>query len=170
MLRRTVAAFDNWTVAPMTLDELKSHLLADIPLARAMALDLAGWDGRTFVVTAPLEPNRNDKGCAFGGSLASLMTLAGWGASVLRLGERAEGAEVYVQDSHIRYLAPVWQDIVIHAFSDDEAPEAFAAAYLDRGRARTHVQAECRLDDGTVAASLSARFVAIDPKRPRPAS
>ncbi len=152
----------------MTLDELKTRLLADIPLARAMALDLAGWDGQRLVLTAPLSPNRNDKGCAFGGSLASLMTLAAWGASVLRLGEQADGAEVYVQDSQIRYLAPVWQDIEIHAWADDAEPEAFPATFRDRGRARTHLVAECRLADGSLAAAMTARFVAIDPRRPRP--
>lgn len=151
----------------MTLDDIKTHLLDDIPLARAMDLDLSSWDGQRLVLTAPLAPNRNDKGCAFGGSLASLMTLAGWGATVLRMDELAEGAEVYVQDSQIRYLAPVWQDIEVHAWALDDDAAAFRATYGARGRARTTIQAECRLADGTVAASLSARFVAIDPRRPR---
>lgn len=151
----------------MTLVELNSQLLADIPLAQAMALELADWDGRRLLLTAPLAPNRNDKGCAFGGSLASLMTLAGWGSTVLRMGDLAEGAEVYVQDSQIQYLAPVWQDIEIHAWAEDEDNDAFRAAYRGRGRARTRIQAECRLADGVVAAALSARFVAIDPRRRR---
>jgi thioesterase domain-containing protein len=151
----------------MTPHDLTAKLLNDIPLARAMELTLEQWNGRELVLTAPLSPNRNDKGCAFGGSLASLMTLAGWGATVLRMGELAEGAEVYVQDSQIQYLAPVWQTIRIHAWSLDEDDNAFNAAYRSRGRARARLQAECRLDDGVVAASLSARFVALDPRRPR---
>src|SRR5690606_31365344 len=141
----------------MTPEELEQALLDDIPLARAMALRVAGWDGRHLRLAAPLGPNRNDKGCAFGGSLASLMTLAGWGSAMLRLGDLGADAEVYVQDSQIRYLAPVWQDIDVLAWPPEEEGDAFLQAYRERGRARTQVRAECRLADGTVAASLEAR-------------
>ena len=67
---------------------LEHELLAEIPLARAMALRVAAYDGDSLALAAPLAPNVNDKGCAFGGSLASLMTLAGWG--VIRLAVAAE--------------------------------------------------------------------------------
>jgi thioesterase domain-containing protein len=153
----------------MTPSALEHHLLDTIPLARAMALRVVGLAQDGLVLRAPLAENRNDKGCAFGGSLASLMTLAGWGAAVLRLD--AAAAEIYVQDSSIDYLAPVWQDLVVTAWLDvDDDGGAFVQAYADKGRARARVRAQCRLDDGTVAATLVARFVAIDPARrpPRP--
>ncbi len=150
----------------MTPPELEQHLLDTIPLARAMQLRLTGYEHDRLSLQAPLAANRNDKGCAFGGSLASLMTLAGWGCAVLGLGERGDGAEVYVQDSEVRYLAPVWQSLVVIAWLDDgDNGLGFAAAYATRGRSRTVARAECRLDDGTVAARMSARFVAIDPAR-----
>lgn len=150
----------------MTIIELERHLLDTIPLARAMELRLERYEHGRMYLSAPLSPNRNDKGCAFGGSLASLMTLAGWASSVLALGARGADAEVYVQDSHVRYLAPVWQAIEVVGWleADPEGPE-FAATYAARGRARVQGRAECRLLDGTVASSLSARFVAIDPAR-----
>lgn len=150
----------------MTPDTLERHLLDAIPLARAMALRVAGYDGVELRLTAPLSPNRNDKGCAFGGSLASLMTLAGWGVAALRLDRQGEDAEIYVQDSTIRYLAPVWEDLSIAAWIEvDDGGAAFIAGYAARGRARANIRAECRLSDGVVAASLQARFVAIDPAR-----
>ena len=90
--------------------ELERELLDEIPLARAMALTVAGYDGATLALAVPLGPNGNDKGCAFGGSLASLMTLAGWGLVHLALKARGHAADIYVQDSTIHYLAPVWQD------------------------------------------------------------
>jgi hypothetical protein len=54
----------------------QAQLLADIPLTRFMHLAITGWDGDSLRMSAPLAPNINDKGCAFGGSLASVMTLA----------------------------------------------------------------------------------------------
>jgi len=38
----------------MTPEELEQALLDDIPLARAMALRVAGWDGRHLRLAAPL--------------------------------------------------------------------------------------------------------------------
>lgn len=150
----------------MTPAELEHHLLDAIPMARAMALRVVDYANGQLRLQAPLEPNRNDKGCAFGGSLVSLMTLAGWGSAVLRLGADNGTAEVYVQDSSVSYLTPVWETIeVVAQLEDDDDGAQFAAAYLARGRGRTRVRVACVLADGTVAATLAARFVAIDPAR-----
>ena len=142
--------------------ELERDVLADIPLARAMALRVARYDGDTLALAAPLSPNVNDKGCAFGGSLAGLMTLAGWG--LLKLAALAHGVDcdIYVQDSTIRYLAPVWQDFEAVARLDaGEGFEAFFAALRERGKGRLRVRCSVPLADGGEAATLEARFVAL---------
>lgn len=149
--------------------QLERHILDTIPLAQAMALRVDRYEHGALWLRAPLAPNRNDKGCAFGGSLTSLLTLAGWGSAVLALGAAGDGAEIYVQDSAVRYLAPVWEDIAVVAHLLDDDVDGFPQTYTARGRARASVNAECRLADGTLAATLSARFVAIDPARKRPA-
>lgn len=150
----------------MTVSELERHLLDSIPLARAMQLRLLGLEDGRLRLEAPLAANRNDKGCAFGGSLASLMTLAGWSCTVLALGTQHGNAEIYVQDSQIRYLAPVWETIQVYAWLEDEAGgHPFTSVFAARGRARVNAAAECRLADGTIAASMVSRFVAIDPTR-----
>ena len=91
---------------------LERDILADIPLARAMQLAVESYDGTSLTLAAPLAPNVNDKGCAFGGSLVSLMTLAGWGLVKLALDRHGKPCDIYVQDSDVRYLAPVWNDFV----------------------------------------------------------
>ena len=57
--------------------DLTRFIRDEIPLARAMDLELLAHDGDRLALRAPLAPNVNDKGCAFGGSLVSLMTLPG---------------------------------------------------------------------------------------------
>ena len=142
--------------------EFERGLLADIPLARAMQLSLQSHADDELVLAAPLAPNVNDKGCAFGGSLCSLLTLAGWGLIVLHLRARASDCEVYVQDSQMRYLAPVWQDFAAHArLAEGESWQAFDAALAARGRARLRVLCRVPLADGNDACTLEARFVAI---------
>jgi len=150
---------------PQLAVTFEQQLLADIPLARAMQLRVAAWNERGLVLAAPLAPNINDKGCAFGGSLASLMTLAGWGVIVLQLRAVGRECDIYVQDSTVRYLAPVWSDFVTQAqLAEGESWETFLATLAQRGRARLRVVCRVALEDGRDAATLEARFVAIDNK------
>lgn len=138
------------------------QVLADIPLAHAMQLRVAEWNEDRLRLSAPLAPNINDKGCAFGGSLASLMTLAGWGLIVLKLRTLGRSCDIYVQDSMLRYQAPVWSDFVAEAqLADGESWDVFLATLAQRGRARLRVDCRVPLGDGSAAATLDARFVAI---------
>jgi thioesterase domain-containing protein len=132
-----------------------------IPLTRTMAIELGGYDGKRLVLNCPLAPNVNDKGCAFGGSLTSLMTLAGWGVVELALRQRGEDCDVYVGDSSVRYLSPVWGDFQAEAQRADKASwDTFFTTLSTRGRARIAVQCQVPGDDGKPAATLAAQFVA----------
>ncbi len=143
-------------------EALQRELLADIPLTRALQLRLAAWDGQSLAIGAPLAPNINDKGCAFGGSLASVMTLAGWAFVKLSTQLRRLDCDIYVQDSTIRYLAPVWGDFTATARPDpDERLEDFLAALAARGKARLTLRCEVPAADGSAATTLVARFVAL---------
>src|SRR6187402_2429596 len=93
------------------LASLERFILDGIPLARAMQVHLAGFDGEHLAMTAPLGPNINDKACAFGGSLATLMTLACWALVEAVLRRRGSDCDIFVADSTVRYLAPVWTDL-----------------------------------------------------------
>lgn len=145
------------------LSILERHLLSGIPLAREMQMRVAEYDGQCLVLVAPLAPNVNDKGCAFGGSLVSLMTLACWGLATLRLGEAGHEADVYVQDSMVNYVAPVWGEIVVEArqLIGDSEWDDFIATFAARGKARITLTAEVTGPGGGVAARISARFVAL---------
>jgi len=142
---------------------LGDEILAAIPLARAMAMSVSAYYGDSLTLSAPLAPNINDKGCAFGGSLVSLMTLAGWGLVKLALDRQGRACDIYVQDSDVRYLAPVWNDFdAVARLVDRESFLAMAEALTSRGRARTRVRCVVPLPDGSAAATLEARFVAIE--------
>jgi thioesterase domain-containing protein len=145
---------------------LEQALLTDIPLARAMALSIRVWDRESLTLAAPLAPNINDKGCAFGGSLASLMTLAGWGLLKLALdaarAPASAACEIYVQDSTIRYLKPVWQDFeAVARLAEGSTFDEFFTTLDTRGKARLRVHCAVPLADGGDAATLDAQFVAL---------
>src|SRR5579863_10260147 len=142
--------------------QFQAQLLTDIPLTRSMQLQVAHWDGDALLrLSAPLAPNINDKGCAFGGSMAGLLTLAGWGLIVLHLRVQERDCDVYVQDSSLRYLAPVWSDFFAEArLADGESWAAFDATLQQKGRARLCVNCRVPLADGSDAVTFEARFVA----------
>jgi thioesterase domain-containing protein len=140
---------------------LVAFIRETIPLARAMALELGEYTGEQLTLATPLAPNVNDKGCAFGGSLISLMTLTGWGLVELALRQRGEDCDVYVGTSTVNYLSPVWGDFQARAQPDAEASwDTFFATLASRGRARIAVTAEVPGEDGKPAATFAAQFVA----------
>ena len=143
------------------LRQLDAHYQAMPPVA-AMRLSIAAYDGQRLRLHAPLAAHVNDKGCAFGGSLGSLMTLAAWGLVTLRVQDAGMQADVFVADSRIRYLAPLFADLDAEAgFAPDSDPAAFLDAVRTRGRGRIELQASVPLPDGGVATTMQARYVAI---------
>lgn len=141
--------------------ELIQFIRNEIPLAHAMDLQLAACDDDSLSLRAPLAPNVNDKGCAFGGSLVSLMTLSGWALVELALRRRGHDCDVFVAESGVRYLSPLWQDFRSEARLDTSADWAtFFNTLTSRGKARISVACVVPGEDGRPAATLSARFVA----------
>ena len=142
------------------LVRLVARMRREIPLTVAMGLEAGTLAGNTLQLRAPLAPNANDKGCAFGGSLASLMTLAAWALIELHLDARGSRCEVYVQDSGIDYLAPVWGELRVTArLAEGEDWAAFFAALDTRGKGRLTVLAQAD-HAGMPATRMRARFVA----------
>lgn len=143
------------------LELLQRHYDSMPPVA-TMQLSIERHADRCLTLRAPLDRHVNDKGCAFGGSLASLMTLAGWGLTWLELAGAGLEADIYVADSHIRYLAPLYDDLRVTAEATTGADwDGFVDQLRTRGRARIELLARVPLPDGRIATDFSGRYVAI---------
>lgn len=147
-------------IPPHAIHALQAQLLA-MPPVRAMQPRVARCDGDRLRLEAPLSANINDKGTAFGGSLASLMTLAAWGLTALRVELAGLPAEVYVADSRVRYLAPLRGDLVAEAWLEEGGWDGFLDTLRRRGRARATLAAHVLLPGGGVAAASRSRYAAI---------
>ncbi|SIQ23948.1 thioesterase domain-containing protein, putative [Solilutibacter tolerans] len=141
---------------------LESHL-DTIPMVKAMQVAIGDIEPTRLQLTAPLSVNLNDKGCAFGGSLVSLMTLAGWALVTARLHDAGFAeTEVFVADSEVKYKAPLWDDLIAEVVAaEGESLEDFVAAFAQKGKARITVEARVPLPDGGVATSMRARYAAF---------
>ena len=63
----------------MSLDEITAYLHAHIPVTRSLGAAAVRWDGATLGLRAPLAPNLNHRGTAFGGSMSAGFTPGGGG-------------------------------------------------------------------------------------------
>jgi len=134
-------------------DYLQQRILAEFTLARHIGIEVERADDAGVVLRAPLAPNANDKGTAFGGSLYSLSVLTGWAWVARYLAARDLPADTVIQESSMRFLLPVRG-----AFR--AGVDAPGALHIDkfrkmlhragRGRIRLTVAIHC----GTTAATL----------------
>ncbi|MHC1478851.1 YiiD C-terminal domain-containing protein [Frateuria aurantia] len=144
--------------------DLTAYLHQSIPLTEAMALTLSAYDAQGLRLKLPLRPNRNDKGCAFGGSLASAMTLAGWSLASLTVAQAQLEAEVFIATSSLSYRLPVWSDCEARArLAEGETWERALRGLRQRGRGRIQLQADILLPDGRIAASMLGSYALLSP-------
>lgn len=140
---------------------LDAHYRAMPPVAALQPRDVR-LQGDALHLSAPLAANVNDKGCAFGGSLVSLMTLAGWGLVTLQLQRAGLQADVFVADTEVRYRAPLYADLDARAWLDEGQDwSAVVDSLRATGRASAHLVARVALPEGGDAVRARARYVAI---------
>jgi thioesterase domain-containing protein len=143
------------------VDALTRALHQGIPLAAAMDLRVIALDEDGTRLSAPLAPNRNPHGGAFGGSIAALGLTACWLLADRRARAVAPGATVMVADQHVEYLSPALSALEATCADPGETGWApFERALARRGRARVELGAAIRAGDTDVA-RLRARFVAL---------
>src|SRR4051812_27463860 len=85
--------------------EIEAFFHAKIPLTATMGVRVESYDTNRLVLTAPLEVNHNPLGTAFGGSLAALLILSGYGLLWLELGDA--GSHIVVRQTSLDYRRPV---------------------------------------------------------------
>jgi len=69
---------------------------------------------------------------------------------------------VFVADSDVRFLAPLFADLHAEArLADPGEWDGFIARLRERGRAGLRLAACVRLPDGAIAASSQSRYVAV---------
>src|SRR2546430_14391769 len=134
-----------------------------IPLAKAMGVGVEVSDARALVLTAPKEQNKNSLNTAFGGSLVSLATLAGYGV-VWELMKNEKGSDtpqwsIVVKESRAAYRRPVIGDL--RAICERPAQAAIAEfkdALSRYGKAKLKLRASI-VENGKCAVDVHAAFV-----------
>ena len=117
----------------------------------------------TLVLTAPKEQNRNSLNTAFGGSLVSLATLAGYGVvwELMRNETEREKVEwrIVIKESRAAYRRPVIGDLrAICERPAKAAIEEFKASLARYGKAKLKLKARV-IEGGETAVEVNAAYV-----------
>jgi thioesterase domain-containing protein len=146
----------------MTPPEIEQFFHDNIPLTRAMGLRVDSWREGRLVLSAPLEPNHNHLGTAFGGSLNALAMMAGYGLIWLKLAEAA--AHVVIRRGQASFLKPVRGGLrAVCVSPPEEELEDFRARFRARGKARITLRTTVE-GEGGPALEFEGEYVAIREK------
>ncbi|MDF1816075.1 MAG: YiiD C-terminal domain-containing protein [Verrucomicrobiales bacterium] len=140
--------------------ELEEYLHEKIPVAKQMGIGVDTCQDGLVILRAPMHLNHNHLGTAFGGSLVTMATLAGYCALWVALGNR--DAHIVVRRSRIEYDHPVTRDFKsVCRVPDSDAYRQFLENFEKRNKARMNLEVtisendrECVRFDGEFVAFL----------------
>lgn len=141
------------------LRETTAYLHTQIPLTRAMGVEVASYDGSELVLTAPLALNHNHLGTAFGGSLNAVATLAGYVLLWLELRDRS--AHIVIRESRIQFHRPVKSALrAVCRAPEGTTLDHFRASFERKGKARLELHVEIFAEE-ELAVAFDGTFVAL---------
>lgn len=144
----------------MSPEELRHYLHHNVPLTQHMQISVDACTTEQLTLYAPLEPNANHHGTAFGGSIASLAVLCGWCMTHIRTESEALSSDLFVQKATIEYHKAIEQNIRASCTGpSEEAWQSFAESLQSRGKGRLHLEVQVFNGD-VVAATLEANYAA----------
>lgn len=90
--------------------QLEEYIKQNIPLTGFMNFSITELSRLSIKLTAPLKPNDNHYGTVFGGSLAILGILAGWGLLHYNMiCEKIEGT-IVIKEGKMKFLRPALKE------------------------------------------------------------
>lgn len=126
------------------IKKLQEVLHSEIPLTKAIGIEVVEYTDLSLTLYAPLENNINHKCTAFGGSLYSVSVLSGWGLIYLLLKQHGLSGHIVIQESNTKFLKPVVSGITAKClFESKEQYVRFIKMYKRKGIAR--IQLESRI-------------------------
>lgn len=129
---------------------MTAYLHAQLPLARAMALQVLDSPDGVTRIAAPLAPNQNPHHTMFGGSLATLGIISGWLSLYRLLLAEQVTAMLVVQKSECDFLSPAVDAVIATTRHDENTVMQFLTALRRHGRGRAQVTTEIHCNDQRV--------------------
>lgn len=144
-------------------NKLQDFFETHLPITDYMGLAVHKYDGQSLSLKAPLAPNINDKGTAFGGSLYNACVMVCWGFAYLKTIEaNIEGNQV-VAGGSIKYKGPVDADyIAVCESPSHEDVVHFIDGFKRHGKGRITLKSTITCN-GRVAVEFEGTYAVLAP-------
>lgn len=131
------------------LKELENKLHNDIPMTKYMQIKIEKIENGNLITTIPLEPNINDKGTGFAGSLSTLVTISAWSSCYLEVSKLGyEKSMIAIIKSDTSYRAPITKDMhCITQMPTSEQIETLEKKLKNKGSASLKIKSQIVEDD-----------------------
>jgi thioesterase domain-containing protein len=141
---------------------LQRYLREQIPISKALGISVAEASLEEILIAAPLAPNLNHHGTAFGGSVSAVAILSGWTLVYARLEAEGQSPVIVIQHNEIRYLKPIEGAFAARArLSCPEKWSHFLQGLSRHGKARTVAAIEVEGPRG-ISALFRGTYVALE--------
>lgn len=141
--------------------ELTATWYEQIPLSKAMAVELVSFENDVLTVAADLEPNINLHGTGFAGSLYAINALCGWSMVHLQLKLRELEGSIVLADGRINYARPARERIV--AVCDFGEQVSALDTLVEKGKARFTLTSTIE-SGGKPAATFEGDYAVLGPR------
>ncbi len=131
------------------LNAFEAECRTDIPLLDAMQLTFVDYGDLELTMEAPLAPNINNKGTAFGGSIASICLFGGWAVATLAFVDHGiDNTEIVVWKNDMTFERPARGLLRVRAWLETGEFDACLARLQqpDPGRVRFDIHVELTHD------------------------
>jgi thioesterase domain-containing protein len=145
----------------MDIKTLEQYVHAEIPLSRAMAIEVREASDEKVILYAPLEPNINHMDTIFGGSASAVAILSAWCLVYSRLEHHGLTGHIVIHKNTMHYDKPITAGFTATAQGiDDLAWSKLADALTRKRMARLSINVilEC---NGLQVGHLEGAFVVL---------
>ncbi|TMO46337.1 bifunctional GNAT family N-acetyltransferase/hotdog fold thioesterase [Pseudoalteromonas ruthenica] len=147
-----------WFRHPDWTQVLQDTWRESIPISDKMGIKVETYTDWQFSVSADLDANVNVHNTMFAGSVYSMATLAGWGATYLALQESQLMGDIVLADAQIKYLKPINEEP--RAQVDLTQCEGNVGDLTTQGKARYQVPVHI-YDGDILVGEFTGRFVIV---------
>lgn len=145
----------------MTKHDIQAYLHEQIPLSRAMEIQVEQATEDRVILFVPLKPNINHRDTAFGGSISAAGILTCWTLVHLRLSQLDMETRLVIHKNKMIYRKPIPGDFKAICQFESEDTWNQALSMLDRwGKAKLQLTASLTCE-GEEAAEFQGSFVVV---------
>lgn len=143
----------------MDKNEFEKFLYQQIPITKAMELNVINFTASKVKISAKLEPNINHKSTAFGGSINSLMAITGWSLVFANIKDIDPNAHIVISNSNIKYLKPIEKDFTAECTLTNEGDRVkLFKMYNKHHKSSITMKVYC-YDNGVLLAEFEGQYV-----------